>query len=136
MEIKTAFFFEKSFHRKFSACTYLPILNNGKTRQSCEISSKLTLYKKWAFSLRICWGFGHLYRRNPSGKTSFFVQRNDLCKTLEWRHWSSSRKQFLGLKYLNKCITSFSRNFSMKIWQHFYHFLYLFCRALECSCNE
>ena len=47
---------------------------------------KNTAQKIWSFPLRISsvnltkssvsYGFGHIYRRNPKWKTSFFVQRN------------------------------------------------------------
>ena len=49
-----------------------------------EVQQKKTPHKKWGFPLRISpvnvtksavsSGFGHLYRRNPSWKTLFFVQ--------------------------------------------------------------
>ena len=55
-----------------------------------------TLHKKWSFPLRISsvnktksavsYGFGHIYSRNPSWKTLFFMQRKLHYKTnrLSW----------------------------------------------------
>ena len=49
------------------ACTI-----SSKTLNQCSYDFHFNLHKKWSFPLNC--GFGHIYWRNPSWKTSFFVQ--------------------------------------------------------------
>ena len=94
-----------------------------KLIQSSRENSNGSQHKKWSFPVRISsanvtksavsYGFGHIYWRNPSWKTSFFVQwllqqfrrfSQDLTCGLEWLHlmYSNSSKSACERVYLNQ----------------------------------
>ena len=92
---------------------YQTIWKSGKIT---IIFSPLTLHKKWSSPLRIysvnvtkfavsC-GFGHIFRRNPLWKTSFFVQcefSRLLWLTLIWRWEMESSKTSKTSEYNIHC---------------------------------